>query len=178
MKKRVNHDEIMGKKFGRLTVVALDRYDEQKRRYYYNCICDCGNKCVVDRNNLLRGLSRSCGCLQKEVSIANGKKRKKEVREICSYCGKKVVYAKHLCRNCYQRMRTKGTPEYYISKSKTTKERKEQNIIKRLEWLNNLNPTTEMGKLLVQRILDGATIVELSREFGFSRQTIYDKIKK
>lgn len=178
MKKRVNHAEIIGKKFGRLTVVSLDRYDEQKGRYYYNCVCDCGNVCVVNRQNLICGYTKSCGCLRREAMSRNGKLRKKDVKEICSYCGKNVVRAKHLCANCYGRMHRRGTVEYYIPKYKATQKRKEQNIINRLEWLNNLNPTTETGKLLLQRILDGATVVELSREFGFSRQTIYDKIKK
>lgn len=35
------------------------------------CVCDCGNKCKVSSDNLRRGITKSCGCWQKEVARQN-----------------------------------------------------------------------------------------------------------
>ena len=53
--------EIIGKKFGNLTVLEFDHKDRHYHRYY-KCVCDCGNETVVNESNLKRGLSKSCGC--------------------------------------------------------------------------------------------------------------------
>lgn len=173
--KKIDYTDIIGKKFGRLTVLSFNRYN--KGFYYYNCMCDCGNTAVVCRNNILRGYTKSCGCLQRETGAIHGKKRKKQIRYMCSFCGERVVYAKNLCRNCYERMRKKGTPNYYIGKQKNkTADIEKQN--KRTEWLHSLKPTTELGKLIVERILSGAKILEICKEYEISKQTLYNKIEK
>ena len=64
----------IGDKIGRLTIININEEESNKRRgkrgskrKYWNCVCECGNKCVV-RNDLLKeGRVRSCGCLQKEI---------------------------------------------------------------------------------------------------------------
>lgn len=33
----------------------------------WECVCDCGNKCVVSSNNLKSGNSTSCGCYNREI---------------------------------------------------------------------------------------------------------------
>lgn len=65
-------NDIIGQKFGRLTIQS---YSHVRRtpcgvyKYYYNCICDCGNKCIADRSHLKTGHTQSCGCKQKESVI-------------------------------------------------------------------------------------------------------------
>lgn len=34
----------------------------------YNCICECGNKFISSAQNIRSGITKSCGCLQKEVA--------------------------------------------------------------------------------------------------------------
>lgn len=53
--------EIIGKKFGRLTV--LEYIDRNKG---YLCECDCGNKTNARSWSLKTGRHESCGCLAKE----------------------------------------------------------------------------------------------------------------
>lgn len=55
--------DITGKKFGRWFV---ESYSNGK---YWNCICDCGSIKKVNGSHLRNGLSKSCGCLQKEINI-------------------------------------------------------------------------------------------------------------
>lgn len=59
--------ELMGRKFGRLTVVELS--DRIGRRSWV-CACECGNKIIVTAGHLSSGHSRSCGCLSKDVKPA------------------------------------------------------------------------------------------------------------
>lgn len=58
--------EMVGKKFGRLTVIerAEDKvYRNNIREVRYLCQCDCGNYKVVRGDRLRLGYIRSCGCL-------------------------------------------------------------------------------------------------------------------
>lgn len=67
MKKRAyNFKDLTGSKFGRLTVVKLDRVE--KGKVYWSCKCDCGNEIVVSRSSLTSENTKSCGCLHKELA--------------------------------------------------------------------------------------------------------------
>ena len=57
------HD-ITGQRFGRLSVL---KFNQRKiRSYYWECICDCGNRKIANAATLKNGKLKSCGCLQKE----------------------------------------------------------------------------------------------------------------
>lgn len=65
------NNRLIGKKFGKLTVVDYDQKrsdDSYKKKQYYKfwlCKCDCGNSDLISINqmNLLSGKSASCGCM-------------------------------------------------------------------------------------------------------------------
>lgn len=61
--------EMVGRKFGRLTVI--EEYDSiicSGRRYLrWKCICDCGNVAFVKGINLRSGHTISCGCYREEA---------------------------------------------------------------------------------------------------------------
>jgi hypothetical protein len=57
--------DLTGRRFGRLVVLKF--LEARKRAYYWQVICDCGNQKVVRGGNLIKGSTRSCGCLQKEI---------------------------------------------------------------------------------------------------------------
>lgn len=63
----LNHiiKDISGNKYGRLKVISLAYI--KKGRSYYNCICDCGKECIIARDALIRGRTKSCGCYSSEV---------------------------------------------------------------------------------------------------------------
>ena len=59
--------DITGKRFGRL--VAIEPTDKRQGGYIvWKCKCDCGNISYVTTHNLLSGNTKSCSCLQKEIS--------------------------------------------------------------------------------------------------------------
>lgn len=54
-----------GQVFGRLSVVS--RGVGPGKKTYWQCLCSCGQTKTVDVDALRDGLTRSCGCLLKEV---------------------------------------------------------------------------------------------------------------
>ena len=63
-KKSVN---LTGRVFGRLTVVyKIEKSNSQK----WHCICSCGREVDVCTHNLLKGVSKSCGCYQADLARA------------------------------------------------------------------------------------------------------------
>lgn len=63
------HNDITGKKFGRLTVIKMIE-DSTKKRTSWLCKCECGNECVASTTSLTTGKRKSCGCL---ISYAEDK---------------------------------------------------------------------------------------------------------
>ena len=68
------HDDVIGKKFGNLTVIKYHHTKQKKgqaRVYYFLCKCDCGNEHICLSRSLKRGLTKSCGCLHVEQGKLN-----------------------------------------------------------------------------------------------------------
>lgn len=105
--------DLKGRRFGKLTVISKAR--EESRMTYWNCSCDCGNETVVDVYRLVKGITKSCGCLRNESAYNakdfTGKKfgmltaverlehfRGKETfyRCICECGREKIVYSGNL----------------------------------------------------------------------------------
>jgi len=64
------HD-ITGQRFGRL--VAIEPVRVKGKGLKWRCQCDCGSTSVVLAANLLRGQTKSCGCLRRESHLTHGK---------------------------------------------------------------------------------------------------------
>ena len=65
---------LVGERYGRLTVVELDGV--RNRKSYWKCICDCGLTVIATGNNLRSGNTQSCGCLHREKVAKMGRQNK------------------------------------------------------------------------------------------------------
>lgn len=66
---------LIGKTFGRWTVIDFGRYD--KKNYYWVCKCSCGEPPrQVEQSRLINGRSKSCGCLARSLT---SQRRKKDI---------------------------------------------------------------------------------------------------
>lgn len=79
-------NDLTDRKFGRLTVITQteDKIDKNgRKRARWLCECDCGNPefVTVIGEHLISGHTKSCGCLQKEARIQNGKNPNSHKRE-------------------------------------------------------------------------------------------------
>lgn len=70
-------NDIIGNKYNLLTVLKfygrkLIRTNPKTRyRYFYECLCDCGNTMTTTRDNLLQQHTKSCGCLKRKCGNEN-----------------------------------------------------------------------------------------------------------
>jgi 5-methylcytosine-specific restriction endonuclease McrA len=96
-KKSPYHKDILGQRFGRLTVIADGGNDKRQSRYWL-CRCDCGTEKIILGHALRQGATKSCGCLQRaEVQIAPGMKLTRLT--VLASAGKDKHYSKRwLCR--------------------------------------------------------------------------------
>lgn len=60
--------DLSGRRFGRLTACYPVNREDRVRSGYWHCRCDCGNELDVSTGSLLQGLTRSCGCWNREQS--------------------------------------------------------------------------------------------------------------
>lgn len=65
---------LTDKKFGRLTVIEVDK--NKNGCYYWKCKCNCGNIVSVAGNKLSIGHTRSCGCLCRDICS-------QKMKEVC-----------------------------------------------------------------------------------------------
>ena len=61
---------LIGEKYGRLTVVEFAGIKNHSARW--KCVCDCGLVVEAVGYNLRSGNTSSCGCLRREVAAARG----------------------------------------------------------------------------------------------------------
>ncbi len=60
-RKKDKYEVLVGKKFGRLTVLSFSRRTEFKH-VEWNCLCECGNSTKATSQVLKKGNTKSCGC--------------------------------------------------------------------------------------------------------------------
>jgi hypothetical protein len=61
---------LIGQHIGRWTVTERVPDPKGRWRVLYRCVCDCGTERVLFKTNLVRGSSKSCGCLHSELQRA------------------------------------------------------------------------------------------------------------
>lgn len=59
--------DYTGQRFGKLTVGKRVETANKSSGTKVECVCDCGNATTAYISNMQRGLTKSCGCLQKEA---------------------------------------------------------------------------------------------------------------
>lgn len=66
---------LIGRRFGRLVVVAFSGMKQLKlqQKASWFCKCDCGSDTTALAMNLQNAFTQSCGCLCREVSAATGR---------------------------------------------------------------------------------------------------------
>jgi hypothetical protein len=63
---------LAGMRFGRLVVIAY----AGGGKWAWSCVCDCGARVLIRGDHLRRGVTRSCGCLNREWIRARNIERK------------------------------------------------------------------------------------------------------
>ncbi len=75
MRAKISTRSMVGRRYGKLTVVGLAHKNERSM-WYVECVCDCGTRCIKMAKNLNYKYTQSCGCLL----YASQRQEHKEVR--------------------------------------------------------------------------------------------------
>ena len=71
-------NSYVGQKYGRLTVIEdLGYYKKEgyaRKSHWLKCKCDCGNEKITTLSQLTSGKTKSCGCLNREMTINRNRK--------------------------------------------------------------------------------------------------------
>ena len=65
-KVKIGKGNLMGKKINWITIVRLDR--SEGHHNYWVCKCECGAEFIAIGNNIVRGKTKSCGCMKKAIA--------------------------------------------------------------------------------------------------------------
>lgn len=191
-----NKLELLGKKFGRLTVIQ--EYGKDKNgKVLWECQCDCGNKTVSLGSNLVRGKSLSCGCLKNELTSKRMKKHgmrstkiykkwqgmkrrcyEKENRQYKNYGGRGIIICdewlgEHGFENFYSwAMRNGYRDGLSIERKNVNGDYCPENCC----WIPL--PEQSRNKTNTKRISDSVIAVDLARKNGTCLSTMYGRMRK
>ena len=72
-------DNLSGQRFGRLVAEyrAPNAGEGTSSKAKWNCLCDCGGTTIVHASALRSGNTKSCGCLNQEISAITGGKTRR-----------------------------------------------------------------------------------------------------
>lgn len=126
--------EVVGRKFGELLV--LEDYpviQKNRSRRFLKCKCSCGKIAEIEKSKVLRGYTKSCGHLQKEMRRNLGNLRKLPYGEATTN-ETYECYKKNASKRNYEFKLTKDEfkilvtqPCFYCGREKTQEKRDKQN---------------------------------------------------
>ena len=146
-------NEIIGRKFGKLTVMQYDHTSNHRERYFL-CQCDCGNMCTSKLSYLISGVKLHCGCenvkakpkepkIDKRLRPNSNPKMYPRIHNIWSGMKSRCYYPKNKCYHLY------GARGIHICD----------------EWLNDFNAFCSWA--LQNGYSDNLTIDRINNDLGY-----------
>ena len=74
--------DLVGNRYSRLVVIE-EASRNKHRQVLWSCRCDCDNETIVPASNLVRGFTRSCGCLFTEELVRRAPKHVESRTKLC-----------------------------------------------------------------------------------------------
>jgi len=63
--------DLTGQRFEKLLVMKEHGVNTKRKRVTWECLCDCGNKCIVVGADLRNGNTHSCGCMSSRKTVGD-----------------------------------------------------------------------------------------------------------
>ena len=96
--KKIIEKDVIGKKYGRLTIIDLVW---ENHRCWSICNCDCGKQVKVRHYAIVNGSTKSCGCYKREV-----------LKDLLSTCSSKDPRLYTVWKSMKQRCTNPNSPHY------------------------------------------------------------------
>lgn len=193
------HENLMGQRFGRLTIIAETSKRTASRGMVWLCRCDCGKEKEIAALHLKQGLILSCGCLSKEINsirntIHGHEKGGKKSLTYCSWekmmsrCyrekdaafhyyggrGVKVCESWHTFENFLKDMRERPS-RYYTIERINNKGNYEPNNCKWATYKEQANNTSR--NVFYTYNGERMTIAQMADKIGIKYDTMYCRLK-
>ena len=172
VKKYKNRSNLIGQKFGRLTVIQDTGKSYRGKNNNGNfgsiwlCECDCGNRTEVTIKHLRSGSVKSCGCLSREVArkncilLSTGRKGEKSF----AWKGGRSISTGYI--GIYQPKDSSYIPEHRLIMEKHLGRKLEKNeVVHHINGIRNDNRIENLH-------------VSLRKEHSLNHQQILKQIKK
>lgn len=184
-------NDLSGRRFGRLVVSARAGSTDYGRSPLWRCVCDCGHEVFARGQALCRGRTSSCGCLRTELLRA---------RATHGMTGTRVHT---VWQNIVQRCTDSNHPRYkdYGGRGITVCERWQSDFAAFLADMgepppgmtldredNNghyepgncrwATPTEQANNRRTNRVFEGKTIKQWSRELGIKYPTLMSRMNR
>lgn len=164
-----------GKRFGRLLILKRCETREPLKSFKWLCQCDCGIICEKSGTLLVRGQTKSCGCLKTGFNRKSIKRNKGKL-ELLIKIGD--IYTCE-CFSCNSTVQVTKSYFYKYDCCEKCRKKSDKRVDKSNAKLEGV-PVPKSGK--IKEILDlrntGKTWQQIGDHFGISKQAIQDKINK
>lgn len=100
---------LVGKKFGKLTVIGPSESRTNDGHAMWRCLCDCGNERLVSSQYLVSGKTKSCGCLMLQI-LKEG--RNKNSKNTGRNRGESKTRLYHIWKNAKSRCENENDPGF------------------------------------------------------------------
>lgn len=169
--------DLVGDKFGKLTVLSLVGY--KGYRGWWEVKCDCGSKLVVKTGDLRSGNTKSCGCYRVTHGCSKSTLYKvwTGMKGRCSnpkcptykYYGGRGIKVCERWNTSFEAFKEDMSPTYKkgleLDRIDTNGDYSPENC----HWVTKYENLTNQRRT---RRIDGLTISELSKKYGIHRDTI------
>lgn len=197
------NDVNIGKVFSELEIIEFSHIGKHREKHYL-CRCKCGNEKVINFDNLRKGMTRSCGCLNKKfLTKLNGFKKEhifkhgmtntpeynawKQMRRRCIdiSCKDYKAYGKrgiNVCdrwmksfSNFYNDMGRRPSPKHTIGRIDNDGDYCPENC----RWESNIEQQRNKSNTLFYLYKgEKRTIGEIADDIGVSYKSLYEKIRR
>lgn len=196
--------DLAGQKFGYLTVVKFEYV--KNGRTYWDCLCSCGKKKIVNSNLLVSGKTKSCGCFRKEQSSKaftthGGSPTNKSISKLSRDLYNRWISMRVRCTPSFWKKRPTYTGVNYSPLWETFEGFRDNQpegdifapnlVLSRIgdqgdytpencRWITNRENTLEMHSLRENkhRLTTGELAVSVARQNGIHPDTFYRRVKR
>lgn len=130
---------LIGQRFGRLTVIEPSTKRTSSGEMYWRTVCDCGNIKEAESKRLRSGVTKSCGCWMRQASLVNFEIRHQKRRDQVDCIKGHPLNALRVCPIC----RGDAKRRYKMKNALKRDENLIQVLNERLEYLNEVIDNVE-----------------------------------
>ena len=185
-------ENLIGRRFGKLIVTEFNGFSRYKKQNNatWRVVCDCGNVKIVMDSNLKRGVTQSCGCLQKQALAENatthGESHTVFYKVWAMHLSRSFLYENYMRWSSYEEFKNHtyqsflgvcgGNEPKNVKKCPRLIPKNEKEPLGKDNFIW-LHPSTKGRKLVKMPGGQFLSFQDMAKIAGISRQQVYNRMK-